>query len=106
MIAKATPKGKSFRAIINYLFKGKLETRGKVEKQATVLSASQNLIVPRDNDDDEGILRLIAYFNYQALSHREYDSNTKAYVGHHIISRGCTLIKHIDNIRKLDVRIH
>ena len=86
MIAKATPKGKSFRAIINYLFKGKLETRGKVEKQATVLSASQNLIVPRDNDDDEGILRLIAYFNNQARSHREYDSNTKAYVGHHIIS--------------------
>jgi hypothetical protein len=86
MIAKATPKGKSFRGIINYLFKGRLEGRGTIEKNATVMAASNNLELPVSEDDDEGIDRLISDFVNQSKCHSDYQSNTKSYVGHHIIS--------------------
>jgi hypothetical protein len=32
MIAKATPKGKSFHGIINYIFHGRKEDRGNAQK--------------------------------------------------------------------------
>jgi hypothetical protein len=86
MIAKATPKGKSFRGIINYLFKGRLEGRGVIEKNATVMAASNNLELPVSEDDIEGIDRLISDFVNQSKCHADYQSNTKSYVGHHIIS--------------------
>ena len=78
MIAKATPKGKSFRGIINYLFNGRLEGRGT--------AASSNLELPVSEDDTEGIDRLIDDFINQSKCHADYQSNTKAYVGHHIIA--------------------
>ena len=87
MIAKATPKGKSFRAIINYLFKGRLEGRETANKKPTILSASYNLELPISEDDTEGINRLIDDFINQSQSHPEYSSaKNGGYVGHHIIS--------------------
>ena len=85
MIAKATPKGKSFHGIVNYLFKGRLENRGKVEKHARVLCSSSNLEIPYNHDDEEGIQRLIDDFSNQAKLHSDFEYD-KAYVGHHIIS--------------------
>jgi Relaxase/Mobilisation nuclease domain len=85
MITKATPKGKSFKGIVNYLFNGRLEGREIADKKATIIADSGNLELPRDNQDDEGIKRLIKCFNNQAMSHEDY-SHTKTYVGHHIIS--------------------
>jgi hypothetical protein len=86
MIAKATPKGKSFKGIINYLFKGRLEGRGTIQKNPTVITSSNNLELPVSEDDVEGINRLIDDFVNQSKFHADYQSNTKLFVGHHIIS--------------------
>ncbi len=85
MIAKATDKGKSFKGIINYLFKGKLESRRAVDKKATIIADSGDLELPVDSEDHEGIKRLIDDFVNQTQSHEDYEP-TKPYVGHHIIS--------------------
>lgn len=85
MIAKATDKGKSFKGIINYLFKGKLEGRGAADKKATIIADSGDLELPVDSEDHEGIKRLIDDFVNQTQSHEDYEP-TKPYVGHHIIS--------------------
>jgi hypothetical protein len=37
MIAKATPKGKSFHGIINYIFYGRKEDRGNAQKSLKLL---------------------------------------------------------------------
>lgn len=85
MIAKATPKGKSFKGIINYVYNGRLENRGLDEKNAKIIIASDNIELPYSKDDRDGIERLILSFENQAHTHKNYDYEN-AYVGHHILS--------------------
>ena len=85
MIAKATPKGKSFHGIINYIFHGRKEDRGNAQKEPEIITYSDNVEIPAWAEDTEGIKRLIASFQNRAKYHDRYDSN-RAYVGHHILS--------------------
>jgi predicted transposase/invertase (TIGR01784 family) len=54
MLAKATKAGRGFAGKIDYLYEGKLESRGEVNKKATVITHSENLIIPRSTDDIHG----------------------------------------------------
>jgi len=87
MIAKATPKGKSFKAILNYIYNGKLDNRGKIQKKPEVVSYSNNIEIPLNEDDQESLDRLTKNFHNQAKSHKDFD-HEKPYVGHHILSFG------------------
>ncbi|NBB26985.1 relaxase/mobilization nuclease domain-containing protein [Cellulophaga sp. BC115SP] len=87
MIAKATPKGKSFKAILNYIYNGKLDNRGKIQKKPEVVSYSNNIEIPLNEDDLESLNRLTKDFHNQAKAHKDFDYN-KPYVGHHVLSFG------------------
>lgn len=85
MIAKALGTGKSFSGKINYLFEGKLEERESVNKQATVLTHSENLRVPYSHEDKKGIARMQADFIDRSKSYKHYHKE-KGYIGEHVLS--------------------
>ncbi|MGX7689392.1 relaxase/mobilization nuclease domain-containing protein [Flectobacillus roseus] len=85
MIAKATPKGKSFHGIINYIFHGRREDNGNTQKKPEIITYSDNLEIPAWAEDKKGIKRMIESFQNQTKYHQNFDPN-KAYVGHHILA--------------------
>ena len=85
MITKATPRGKSFHGIINYIFHGRREDKGNAQKKPEVITYSDNLEIPAWAEDKEGIKRMIESFQNQTRYHQNFDPN-KAYVGHHILA--------------------
>jgi hypothetical protein len=87
MLAKATKAGRGFAGKIDYLYEGKLQNRGEVNKKATVITHSENLIIPRSTDDIYSRNMLKAEFIQQAKKHEDYGkSPNKSYVGEHILS--------------------
>lgn len=86
MVAIVSQKGKMFQGLINYLYEGKLENRGAINKQAQIIIHSDNLRIPYGVEDEIGRMRLIADFIDQAKSHKNYGDNTTKYVGEHILS--------------------
>jgi len=87
MLAKANQSGKGFSGKIDYLYDGKLEDRGAVEKGTKVIAHSDNIRVPNGADDKITRSLLKEDFIEQAKQHKDYgkDKNT-AYVGEHILS--------------------
>ena len=87
MLAKANQSGKGFSGKIDYLYDGKLEDRGAVEKGTKVIAHSDNIRVPNGADDKLTRSLLKEDFIEQAKQHKDYgnDKNT-AYVGEHILS--------------------
>ncbi|MDF7821850.1 relaxase/mobilization nuclease domain-containing protein [Runella sp. MFBS21] len=85
MIGKALGTGKSFSGKINYLFEGKLEEREAANKQATVISHSDNVRVPYSHIDKKGITRMKADFIARSQSYKHYDKS-KGYIGEHVLS--------------------
>jgi hypothetical protein len=85
MIAKATPKGKSFHGIINYIFHGRKEDRGNAQKEPKIIAYSDNVELPAWSEDTEGIKRMIGSFQKQTKFHDNY-THERPYVGHHILS--------------------
>lgn len=87
MLAKANQSGKGFSGKIDYLYDGKLEDRGAIEKGTKVISHSDNIRVPNGADDNLTRSLLKEDFIEQAKQHKDYgkDKNS-AYVGEHILS--------------------
>lgn len=87
MLAKANQSGKGFSGKIDYLYDGKLEDRGAVEKGTKVIFHSDNIRVPNGADDKLTRSLLKEDFIEQAKQHKDYgkDKNS-AYVGEHILS--------------------
>lgn len=87
MLAKANQSGKGFSGKIDYLYDGKLEDRGAVEKGTKVISHSDNIRVPNGADDKLTRSLLKEDFIEQAKQHKDYGKNkNSAYVGEHILS--------------------
>jgi hypothetical protein len=87
MLAKATKAGRGFAGKIDYLYEGKLQSRGETNKKATIITHSENLIIPRSVDDIHSRNLLKAEFISQAKRHEDYGkSPNKSYVGEHILS--------------------
>ena len=85
MIAKALGTGKSFSGKINYLFEGKLEDRNAEDKQASVISHSENVRVPFSHEDKKGIARMKSDFIERSKSYAYYEKS-KGYIGEHVLS--------------------
>ncbi|MFY7936495.1 MAG: relaxase/mobilization nuclease domain-containing protein, partial [Flavobacterium sp.] len=87
MLAKANATGKGFGGKIDYLYDGKLEDRGAVEKGTKVITHSDNIRVPNGADDKLTRNLMKADFIEQAKQHKDYgkDKNS-AFVGEHILS--------------------
>jgi hypothetical protein len=87
MLAKANQSGKGFGGKIDYLYDGKLEDRGAIEKGTKVITHSDNIRVPNGADDKLTRSLLKEDFIEQAKQHKDYgkDKNS-AYVGEHILS--------------------
>lgn len=74
-------KGKGFSGVVKYVFEGKLENRGIDEKQAEIVGHSDNLLVPYDGHDKEGIKACYQDFKEQASR-----GNCIEPVGHHKVN--------------------
>ncbi|MFN3664524.1 MAG: relaxase/mobilization nuclease domain-containing protein [Sediminibacterium sp.] len=85
MIAKALGTGKSFSGKINYLFEGKLEDRNARDKQASVISHSENVRIPFSHEDKKGIARMKSDFIERSKSYTYYEKS-KGYIGEHVLS--------------------
>lgn len=87
MLAKANATGKGFGGKIDYLYDGKLEDRGAVEKGTKVITHSDNIRVPNGADDKLTRNLMKADFIEQTKQHKDYgkDKNS-AFVGEHILS--------------------
>lgn len=87
MLAKANATGKGFGGKIDYLYDGKLEDRGAVEKGTKVITHSDNIRVPNGADDKLTRNLMKADFIEQAKQHKDYgkDKNS-SFVGEHILS--------------------
>lgn len=87
MLAKANATGKGFGGKIDYLYDGKLEDRGAVEKGTKVITYSDNIRIPNGADDKLTRNLMKADFIEQAKQHKDYgkDKNS-AFVGEHILS--------------------
>ncbi len=86
MVAVVSQKGMMFKGLINYLYDGKLEKRGAINKKAKVIIYSDNLRIPYGVEDKVGRNRLIEDFIDQAKSHKNYGDFSTKYVGEHILS--------------------
>ena len=87
MLAKSTNAGSSFSGVIDYFYEGKMADRGKANKQAKVVCASDNVRIPFGMDDLKTRALLKQDFINQARLHRTYgNEENKKYVGQHILS--------------------
>lgn len=87
MLAKANATGKGFGGKIDYLYDGKLEDRGAVEKGTMVISHSENIRVPNGADDKLTRNLMKADFIEQGKQHKDYGKEkNSAFVGEHILS--------------------
>jgi hypothetical protein len=87
MLAKSTNAGSSFSGVIDYFYEGKMADRGKANKQAKVVCASDNVRIPFGTNDLKTRALLKQDFINQAKLHRTYGyEENKKYVGQHILS--------------------
>jgi hypothetical protein len=86
MVAIVSNSGKFFKGLINYLYVGKLQDQGNVNKQSEIILYSDNLRIPYGEEDIVGRKRMVNDFIEQAKTHRNYGDNTTKYVGEHILS--------------------
>lgn len=87
MLAKANATGKGFGGKIDYLYDGKLEDRGAVEKGTKVITHSDNIRVPNGADDKLTRNLMKADFIEQAKQHKDYGKDKNSvFVGEHILS--------------------
>ena len=87
MLAKANATGKGFSGKIDYLYEGKLEDKGAVEKGTKVITHSDNIRVPNGADDKLTRNLMKADFIEQAKQHKDYGKDkNNVFVGEHILS--------------------
>lgn len=87
MLAKSTSAGSSFSGVIDYFYEGKMEDRGKANKQAKVVCHSDNVRVPYGMEDLKTRDLLKQDFLSQARQHKSFgNEENKKYVGQHILS--------------------
>lgn len=85
MVARNLKSGKFAEGIINYAFAGK--EADHLDKQAEVLRYSDQLLVPFDARDKEGINELISQFNERTATYlKENPENKNPLIGHQLLS--------------------